>query len=122
MYPKAMFDFNEARQICIDKMKEAYDTGLYGDDQKVVSGEWKKIFGYSDGKKNKDETNSKSSKSQKRGRNSEEHEDDDGANADIGDATDEEPPRKTRKAPPKSDPKGKQGNLDGMVTRAKKKS
>lgn len=122
LYPKAMLDFDKARQTCLDKMKEAYDAGLYGDDEKVMSGEWKKIFDYSDGKQNKDETNGKLSKSSKRARTPDDHEDDDGADADVGHATDEEPPRKARKAQPKSESKGAQSKLDGMVTRGKKKA
>lgn len=123
IYPKPMLDFNQAREDCIKKMKEAYDAGLYGDDEKVMSGEWKKIFDYSDGQTNKDESNGKSSKSRKRAQTPIEHEEDDGEHADIGHATDEEPPRKTRKAQSSSDSKvKKQGSLDGMVTRGKKKA
>lgn len=123
LYPKPMLDFNQAREDCISKMKEAYDTGLYGDDEKVMSGAWKKIFNYSDGQTNKDETNGKLSKSRKRAQTPDEHEDDDGENIDVGHATDEEPPRKTRKAQSSSSAsKIKQGSLDGMVTRGKKKA
>ncbi|KIV79866.1 hypothetical protein PV11_07408 [Exophiala sideris] len=49
VYPKPMFDFNERKQFCIDKLKEAYHVGLYGADEKVLSGEWKKLFNYDDG-------------------------------------------------------------------------
>ncbi|KAL2425975.1 (6-4)DNA photolyase [Exophiala dermatitidis] len=45
LYPKPMFDFNERRQFCIDKMKQAYDIGLYGNDKRVLSGKWKTWFG-----------------------------------------------------------------------------
>lgn len=121
IYPKPMLDFNEARQKCLDKMKEAYDAGLYGNDEKVMSGEWKKIFDYSEGKQNKDETNDKAPKSQKRAHTPVEHEEDDGTHADVGHDSEEEPPRKSRRAQPKS-AKKTQGNLDGMVTREKRKS
>lgn len=50
VYPKPMFDFNERRQICMDKIKNAYGVGLYGADDKVMSGEWKKIFSVGDEK------------------------------------------------------------------------
>jgi cryptochrome len=45
VYPKPMFDFNERRNICIEGMKKAYTLGLYGNDPKVVGGEWRKLFG-----------------------------------------------------------------------------
>ena len=32
VYPKPMLDFNETRQICIDKLKKAYAVGMYRDD------------------------------------------------------------------------------------------
>ncbi|KAJ6070107.1 hypothetical protein N7499_011994 [Penicillium canescens] len=41
-YPKPMFDFDERRQICLDGMKHAYGVGLYGNDEKVKNGTWKK--------------------------------------------------------------------------------
>jgi cryptochrome len=28
VYPKPMFDFNERRQVCIDKVKKASDVGM----------------------------------------------------------------------------------------------
>ena len=43
-YPKPMFDFNERRKICIDAMKTAYNVGLYGNDEKVLNGEWRSLF------------------------------------------------------------------------------
>lgn len=119
IYPKPMLNFNEARQKCLDQMKEAYDVGLYGDNEKVMSGEWKKIFDYSEGKQNKDETNGKSSKPPKRAHTPPEHEEDEDSKANIGHDADEEPPRKSRKA---TTSKKTQGNLDGMVTRGKKKA
>jgi hypothetical protein len=48
VYPKPMFDFNERRQVCIDKVKKAYDVGMYGDDVRVNDGSWKEAFGYED--------------------------------------------------------------------------
>lgn len=122
IYPKPMLDFNEARQYCLDKMKEAYDAGLYGDDKKVMNGEWKKMFDYSEGQQNKDESNGNAAKSQKRTHDSQEYEEDDGTNADVGHDSDKEPPRKSRKAQASSDSKKAQGKLDGMVTRGKRKS
>ena len=54
-----MFDFNERRQVCIDKLNKAYAVGMYGDDQRVKDGSWKQIFGYKDesGEITEDETN-----------------------------------------------------------------
>lgn len=133
-YPKVMFDFPEKRQVCLDKMKEAYDAHLYGNDPKVMSGEWKKIFDYPDdtGKEVKDETGgtiSGGKKSKKRSRSPIEHEEEDGMLADVGDATDvEDRPKKTRRKEPgpakglKVKTKPEQQKLDGMVTRGKKKS
>lgn len=122
IYPKPMLDFSEARQDCLDRMKKAYDVGLYGDDEKVMSGEWRKIFDYPETKQNKDETNGNSSKPQKRAHSPPEHEEDDDVAADTGHDTDEEPPRKSRKGQAKPSPKKVQGSLDGIVTRGKKKS
>lgn len=124
LYPKPMLDFNQAREDCINKMKEAYDTGLYGDDDKVMSGEWKKIFNYSDGGINKDESNGKIPKSRKRAQTPKDHEDEDAdaESIDVDHASDEEPPRKTRKAAKSPGSKTKQASLDGMVTRGKKKA
>jgi cryptochrome len=47
-YPKPMFDFDERRKICLDGMKHAYEVGLYGNDEKVKNGTWKKEFGEGD--------------------------------------------------------------------------
>lgn len=44
-YPKPMFDFDERRRICIASIKEAYHVGLYGNDEKVVNGQWRHLFG-----------------------------------------------------------------------------
>ncbi|KAK5937382.1 hypothetical protein PMZ80_010389 [Knufia obscura] len=121
-YPKPMFDFNEKRQFCLDKMKEAYDAHMYGDDKRVMSGEWKKIFNYVDGKTIKDETGGLLSGTKKRMRTPDEHDHDDGEHADVGDQTDEEPPRKAvKKISPVKASKGAQSKLDGIVTRGKKR-
>lgn len=124
-YPKPMFDFNEKRQECLDKMKEAYDAHLFGNDKRVMSGEWKKMFGYKDGRV-KDETSGELTKAKKRARGTEddEHEGDDDDNADNGDHSDGEPPKKAVKAasPLKKGAKGSQSKLDGIVTRGKTKS
>ena len=118
-YPKPMFEFNERRKFCIDKIKEAYDMKLYGDNEKVMNGKWKSSFDFDDkGARRKDEANGyiDGEKGAKRNRDTEEeHWSDDGADADQGDANDEKPPRKA----PKKSAKGKkdQGTLDIMVTR-----
>lgn len=44
VYPKPMFDFNEARETCIQGMKNAYAVGLHGDDPRVLDGSWKELF------------------------------------------------------------------------------
>ena len=44
LYPKPMFDFNERRKICIDNIKAAYDTKLYGNSPKVLDGTWRPLF------------------------------------------------------------------------------
>ena len=44
VYPKPMFDFDERRKICLDKMKYAYGVGLHGADKEVLDGSWKKTF------------------------------------------------------------------------------
>lgn len=43
-YPKPMFDFDQRRQICLDSMKNAYDVGLHGADNEVMTGSWRKEF------------------------------------------------------------------------------
>lgn len=48
-YPKPMFDFDKRRQICLDSMKNAYDVGLHGDDEQVLDGSWRKLFGENGG-------------------------------------------------------------------------
>ncbi|KKY13930.1 putative dna photolyase [Phaeomoniella chlamydospora] len=49
-YPKPMFDFNEQRELCLQGMKHAYDVGMYGDDEKVANGDWRRIFDVEAGK------------------------------------------------------------------------
>ncbi|KAI1133046.1 DNA photolyase [Nemania abortiva] len=44
MYPKAMFDFKERRDICISAMKRAFSIGLHGNDDAVRDGTWKALF------------------------------------------------------------------------------
>jgi cryptochrome len=44
-YPKPMFDFAERREQCINAMKTAYGIGLYGDDERVMDGSWRDLFG-----------------------------------------------------------------------------
>lgn len=44
LYPKPMFDFNERRDVCINGIKAAYDTKLYGDNPKVLDGSWRTLF------------------------------------------------------------------------------
>jgi cryptochrome len=44
VYPKAMFDFGERREICLDGMKKAYKVGLYGSDARVIDGTWRTLF------------------------------------------------------------------------------
>ena len=44
VYPKPMFDFNERRRACLDGMKTAYDRKLYGNDERVLDGSWRKLF------------------------------------------------------------------------------
>ncbi|OOF96788.1 hypothetical protein ASPCADRAFT_506400 [Aspergillus carbonarius ITEM 5010] len=46
VYPEPMFDFDERREVCLAKMKEAYEVGLHGDDEKVMDGSWKGVFGF----------------------------------------------------------------------------
>ncbi|KEF57981.1 cryptochrome [Exophiala aquamarina CBS 119918] len=133
VFPKPMFDFNKRRQFCLDRMKEAYDVGLYGDDKRVLSGEWKKLFDFNDKRRErKEEANghlpthgtkrSKTEASDDADRPA--SEDDTGELADQGaasqDEEDEKPPRKAvKQTKPK---KGAQKTLDTVVTttRAKK--
>lgn len=59
VYPKPMFDFNQRRQFCIEKMKKAYRVGMYGNDERVRDGTWRAVFGHKEesGGTTKDETN-----------------------------------------------------------------
>jgi len=126
-YPKQMFDFNEMRQFCIDKVKASYDVGLYGDNEKVMSGEWKKVFGHKEGKRDKDEANGEVVRAGKRARPMEEHENDGGgANGHTEDEDMAEQPKKQRKAAKMPSAmkteKGKQTRIDVMVTRGRPES
>ncbi|KAI0804118.1 DNA photolyase [Xylaria sp. FL0064] len=44
VYPEAMFDFKERRDICISAMKRAFSIGLHGNDEAVKDGTWKQRF------------------------------------------------------------------------------
>lgn len=44
VYPKPMLDFNERRQVCIDKLKKAYAVEMYRDDERAKDGRWKGIL------------------------------------------------------------------------------
>lgn len=119
-YPKPMFDFNERRQFCIDKIKAAYDKKMYGDSEKVMNGKWKAIFDFEDeGGKRKDEANGdlkSGTKGVKRDREGE-HQSDDGSDVDLGDAADVEPPKKaSRRA---GGARKGQATLDNLVSRKK---
>ncbi|KIW15307.1 hypothetical protein PV08_05352 [Exophiala spinifera] len=126
-YPKPMFDFNERRQFCIDKVKEAYDVGLYGDDEKVRTGEWKKMFKFNDrGAKVKEAANGSMERGVKRSRDEEgENEDDTGENADDnGDDSDDEHEHGHGHDTEKKSEKNKRGKrgqktLDTMISRKK---
>lgn len=134
VYPKPMFDFNQRRQFCMDKVKEAYDMGLYGDDKRVVNGEWKKMFDFDDKNgQRKEQGIGDISQGTKRARNStntttsSNHvEDDMGEQADQGDegsGRDEEEKKETpRKVSKKKQPRGSQKTLDGLVRRSTRAS
>lgn len=44
VYPVAMLDFKERRQVCISAMKRAFSIGLHGNDDAVKDGTWKDLF------------------------------------------------------------------------------
>lgn len=44
VYPKAMFDFGQRREICIQGMKKAYAVNLRGADKQVLDGTWRKAY------------------------------------------------------------------------------
>lgn len=44
VYPKPMFDFDERRAICLDKMRRAYEVGIHGDDTRLREGSWRDSF------------------------------------------------------------------------------
>ena len=123
VYPKPMFDFNERRQFCIDQMKKAYDVGIYGDDERVVGGQWKEIFLRDDeGMGWKEEANGVGERGSKRSRGSgEEFPSENGPADHLGeDADGVEHPSKRKAAKSRLGKDGrKQGTLDTMVTRGK---
>ena len=129
VYPKPMFDFNERRQFCIDEMKKAYDFHLFGDDKRVISGEWKNLFGRDDeGASWKEEANGEIESGEKRARedgdglgDGEQQDDsEDSASADVPSRDDRPGKRKVIKREPTK--KGKiQGTLDAMVSRSRTK-
>ncbi|KAF2455763.1 FAD binding domain of DNA photolyase-domain-containing protein, partial [Lineolata rhizophorae] len=43
-YPEPMFDFAERRDVCIRAMKKAYRVGLFGNDERVLDGSWRRLF------------------------------------------------------------------------------
>lgn len=126
-YPKQMFDFDERRKICIDGMKHAYDVKMYGDDERVMSGEWRQIFDYpseaqTNDMKVKDETNGepvegeRQNGGKKRGRGGdsdrnqvEEENGDDDEKIDVH----------KRKSSAGTGGRGKQRKIDTMVNRRK---
>lgn len=119
IYPKPMFDFDERRRFCIDSIKEAYRVGLYGDDERVISGEWKKLFGFDDkGGQRKEEAN---------GTLGEDDHDDMGEYADHGDEGEEEVKKPEEVQRPQvekkkdTSKKRKQMTLDAVVGRKKEK-
>ncbi|RVX70043.1 hypothetical protein B0A52_06215 [Exophiala mesophila] len=132
IYPKPMFDFNQRRQFCIDKIKEAYDVGLYGDDKRVVNGEWKKMFDFDDkGGQRKEQgigelSQNKGTKRPHHSTNNNDNhhhdgEDDTGENADLGDESghdDEKEPTRKKAAKKEHPQKGRQKTLDGLVSRS----
>lgn len=126
VYPKPMFDFNERRRFCLDRIKEAYDVGLYGNDERVLSGEWKKLFNFDDrGGETKEEANGSVPRGMKRSKtdvsNGEDpaFEDDAGELADQADEAQDEN-EKPRKAARQAK-KGAQRTLDTVVTRTRVK-
>ncbi|OQV03181.1 hypothetical protein CLAIMM_08259 [Cladophialophora immunda] len=87
LYPKPVFDFNERRQVCLDRMKQAYDVGLFGDDERVINGEWKKMFGVKDsGGASREEANGEVSSGEKRARD-DDHDDDEHPEDDVKEDT-----------------------------------
>lgn len=129
VYPKPMFDFSERRKFCLDRIKEAYDVGLYGDDERVLSGEWKKLFDFDDkGGERKEESSGHLSRGTKRSKTeamngehriSEDDDDNLAESADVGDDGRDEhiKPRKAAK----KETKGAQKTLDSVVTRTRTK-
>ncbi|KAK5209588.1 hypothetical protein LTR72_005019 [Exophiala xenobiotica] len=124
VYPKPMFDFNERRQFCIDKVKEAYRVGLYGDDKRVKSGEWKKLFSYDDrGAQRKEEANGVFGGVKRRRWDEQDSEERDlhlGEEDGNGGEREERHEHKDAKEQDRGK-KGQQKTLDAMITRKKRK-
>ncbi|KIW78215.1 hypothetical protein Z517_08048 [Fonsecaea pedrosoi CBS 271.37] len=134
VYPKPMFDFQERRRFCLDRMKEAYDVGLFGDDERVISGKWKELFDFNDaGAPAKEEANGDVPMAEKRARDDEDDDGHDGAEddghqdvdgRDDAGVSDESHGRRRgrRKAIKRGDPDNgtQQRTLDKMVTRKRR--
>ncbi|KAJ9609165.1 hypothetical protein H2200_006937 [Cladophialophora chaetospira] len=125
-YPKPMFDFDERRRFCIDQMKDAYAKKLFGDDERVLSGAWKKLFDREDSDGPwKEEANGEVSRGEKRAREEVEgdQEGENGIEAQPGDENDVGG-TETRKAVSKKPVKKgkKQATLESMVSRGRTKS
>ncbi|KAH8882966.1 DNA photolyase [Thozetella sp. PMI_491] len=101
-YPKPMFDFAERRRICIASIKQAYEVGLHGDDNRVVDGSWRELFEGGGG-----ETEMAGTMDSDDGENADEAEGDTGAKANLSKAT-----------PSKRD--AKQGTLDQHFKRRRR--
>jgi cryptochrome len=126
VYPKPMFDFNERRQFCIDQMKRAYNVGLYGDDEKVVSGEWRKLFDrYDEGGEWREEANGAIARGGKRSRDDSstgDREDEMSKDVHNGGGSLDDHAEKRMVVKKQSPKKGKQQRtLDSMVSRQRGK-
>jgi cryptochrome len=119
VYPKPMFDFSERRDICMDKIKNAYSVGLYGADERVMNGEWKKIFKYGDGEVKKSRTTDLADRGKKRKEPEPDVEDDEKAGSKINGA------RRSGQKKSAGTAKGsgkKQTSLDAHVDKKKSKT
>ena len=122
IYPKPMLDFAERRNICLDGMKSAYQTHLYGNDPKVLDGTWKQLFddgaeGPTEGKSEADGLKNGSKNMKKKADHSDKdaiEEDERGAEDQGGEGDDENVNGSKRK-------RGKvQGKLDRHVKKSKR--
>lgn len=135
VYPKPMFDFNERRTVCIDGMKAAYGTHLYGDNPKVLDGTWRALFddageGPTEGKTEADAPNTAASngKGAKRVKTDQDASGDMGLDEDENEAAEsggetkggDRAKKGVEKSPAKRK-KGAQGTLDGHVEEGRKK-